>query len=174
MSRGRDNRKGREFILWWILQGALLTGFPGQLFAAQDYYWDQPQILVPQHIRFPQAHEIDGHVVALYQEIVPQNDGSGQIFIDIIDSSAERTFAAPRRIAGPFLYAGSVPLIYWSTVDAKGRIFVVISATGSTMQVIRSDDGGIRFVDSGSISFNGATVSPRIFARDGGGYILFA
>ncbi len=174
MSRGRDYRRSRELVLRWTLAAVLLAGFSGQLLVAQDYYWDQARILVPQRVRFPQAHAIGDHMVALYQEIVPQTDTAGQIFIDLVDSTADGTFTPPRRIAGPFSYDGSVPLIYWSVVDSQGRIFVVISATGSSVQIIRSDDGGSRFVDSGSISFNGATVSPRMFTRDGGGYILFA
>ncbi len=151
----------------------LLAGIVFPVFAAQDYYWSQAQTLVSQNVRFPQAHAIDGHMVVLYQEVVQQTDSTGQIYIDLLASSASG-WSKPKRIAGPFSFDGSVPLIYWSLVDTQGRIFVAISGTGATVQVIRSEDGGQTFTDSGSITFTSATVSPRIFARQNGGYILFA
>jgi len=158
-----------------ILLGALLTAGSSQLLFSQDYYWNDPQFLNQQHnVRFPQALSIDGHIWLTYEQ-VDQNAGTtGSIFIDIVDSTNGTTFSEPQSIAGPFPFDGAVPLIYWSMVDSKGRIVVAISSNGTTTQILRSDASGRNFATIGQVTSTASTVSPRLFGRSGGGYILFA
>lgn len=173
MSRESNHPTLRTPLFRWVLAALLLAAVAFPAFSAQDYYWSQAQALVSRNVRFPQAHALDGRTVVLYQEVIQQSDTTGQLYIDLLTSTAAG-WTKPKRIAGPFSFDGSVPLIYWSVVDARGRILVAISGTGATVQVIRSEDGGATFTDSGSITFSAATVSPRIFARENGGYVLFA
>ncbi len=143
--------------------------------SAQNYYWNAPQFLTQQtDIRFPQAFTHDGHIWVIFQQIVPDNNGNGTINIEVASSSDGVNFTPPEKVAGPFSYEGSPPLIFWGMVDPQGHIFIAISISGSNTRVLRSDDGGKTFVPSGQIDSPDVTVSPRVFAREDGGYILFA
>ncbi len=157
----------------------LLASCALPLFALADFYWETPVPFVPGAARFPVSASAGTVSAVAWQESSSSGDDSGAISLSVAVKRSGEGWKTYRNIAGPYAFAGSEPAITSIAVAPSGRILLAVSASASTIEVLSSEDYGNRF---SKIVLNGAksplgssgAVSPRIFVRADGGFILFA
>ncbi len=166
------------FILLPVSALALFTIFGPLRCAtvwAQDFYWEEAQRLSRGSAAFPQALEAglpnDRRTVAVWQEFEQQGE-DGQAWLSLA-SWGRAGIEKKNRFAGPFGYGGTVPVLFSLANDQRGSLAIAVSSGSRSVSVYRSADGGISFFPPSTITLDTAVVSPRIFARTGGGWYVF-
>ncbi|MEW5816996.1 MAG: sialidase family protein, partial [Spirochaetota bacterium] len=140
----------------------------------QDFYWEEPSILVKSGARFPKAAAGRGVIAVAWQEFIKERTDRGVIYLNLKISSDGKNWTERGRCAGPFAYAGSEVPVFSLAVDEKGAIYLAVSSSEDSITILKSIDFGENFsVLAKKVTFK-ATVSPRLFIKGDGTLILFA
>ena len=143
--------------------------------AAQDFYWESPRPLIDGSGRFPSLLQLEGGILAIWQESVTTNEGSdeavGQVWLSMA-RNAGKGWEIQHRFAGPFAFRGTEPLLYSATGEGR-KVAIATSAGDGRIEVLISTDGGASFKTAARPAPSSAAVAPRIFISAQGGYILF-
>jgi serine phosphatase RsbU (regulator of sigma subunit) len=78
-----------------------------------------------------------------------------------------------RGLGGPYAWSGSEPALLSVAVDPRNRIVLAVAASISDTEILVSGDGGETFERTRIRSGSDGSVAPRIYPREGGGYLLF-
>ncbi|MDR3123624.1 MAG: SpoIIE family protein phosphatase [Treponema sp.] len=167
-------KKNRAILFFLLCRAA-------QVCALSDFYWEQPDFFSPDGGSpggsFPVTAFNGGVAVVAWQENtggpVGEDDG-GQIAVSVAVKRSGENWRVRRGVGGPYAYSGSEPALLSAAVDAQGRIVLAAAASIADTELLVSGDGGETFdrvrIRSGAES----SVAPRVYPREGGGYLLFA
>ena len=158
-------------------RGALLAGFLILLLLpaafGQDLYWEDPEFLVPQGGRFPQAKAGGGVMATAWQETRSFPDGKIEAYLSIKTTRDGLTWRENRRFAGPYVYYGNETTIFSLAVDQRGGIRFAVLSSENTVDFYVSGDEGMTFSKASTRLSVNTTLAPRLFIKDDGGYLLF-
>jgi serine phosphatase RsbU (regulator of sigma subunit) len=167
--------KKKRAILFFLLCRAV------QVCALSSFYWEQPDFFSPDggppEGSFPVTAFNDSIAVLAWQENAAgpavAGDG-GQIVVSVAVKRPGGDWRVRRGVAGPYAYSGSEPALLSVAVDARDRIVLAAAASIADMEILVSGDDGETFSRARLRSDAEGSVAPRIYPREGGGYLLFA
>jgi len=140
---------------------------------ATDYYWEDPQSLVPSESRFPSSASNGTVSLVLWQEIVSGSPDGGTMYLSahVYDG---RSWFLRRRFTGPVSYAGDIPSIASCAVDSQNTLLVSALFSSGDIRVFSSADFGSSWSESRVSSGGESLLSPVIFSLSDGGFLLLA
>jgi serine phosphatase RsbU (regulator of sigma subunit) len=143
----------------------------------QELYWENPEVIQAQGVRFSQSATGGGLIVVSWQELVTRANGQGDIFLSLAVSSDGQNWTRHERFYGPVPYSEPDPTlhppVYSMIVDSKRRISMAVAVAERVTAIIVSDDDGKSFREVARLESQFPTVTPGIFASARGGYLLF-
>jgi hypothetical protein len=139
---------------------------------ARAEYWEAPESLAEG--RFPSFFASKAGPLLIWQESATSSEaGAARIRF--------ARFESGRWITGdvsgssyPFSAAAAPPILYSASQSKDGVIAVAIAASGTSIEIRMSRDGGKSFVAAGTLRTSTTSVAPRIYPSVRGGWILFA
>lgn len=140
---------------------------------AQDFYWESPQYLGTTDSRFPVSATNGKTSAILFQDIEKASSDAGTIWLSLRVYSLGEWHAIDR-FAGPFSYEGEIPSIATACVDSRGSVIIAAATDVNTISIFKTDDLGSTFSVKKLNGDTSPVLSPRVFARADGGYLLFA
>ncbi len=146
---------------------AILIVLHATLLSAQIMHWEDPQVLVADGARFPQAVSGGGLVAVVWQEFE-----ASRVWLSLRTSRDLVTWTERRRFAGPYPYEGEQAPLFSAEADDRGRLYVAVASSDRQTTILTSADGGSRFVTT-TITAPVTTVAPRLSARADGTVYLF-
>lgn len=150
---------------------------PTHAATAQDIFWERPQVLEDQQVRFSSSFAGDGRMAVAWEEVVPQGNGSGAIYLSLGVSRDGVTWTWHRRFFGPIQYSGlepgSEPQVYSMVVDRDGRILVAVTSAEREITILASADPNLAFAPVAHISSPEPLVAPSLFLTETGTFLLF-
>ncbi len=151
---------------------------PVPVLRAQEIFWERPQVSDDQQVRYSSSFAGDGRMAVAWEEIVPQGNGSGAIYLSLGASRDGATWTWHRRLFGPIQYSGlesgSEPQVYSMVIDRAGRILVAVTSAEQEITILASSDSNLTFVPIARIPSQQSLVAPNLFLTDGGTLLLFA
>jgi methyl-accepting chemotaxis protein len=136
-------------------------------------FWEDPEVLVAPNARFAQADSAPGLLVLAWQQFQPTGQDAGEVTLWVKTSTDGKAWSENRRFAGPYPYSRKEAPLFSLVVGPNGIIYIAVSADEFTTTVYMSDDGGERFEQAAEMTTQTTTVTPRLFAKDDGGLLLF-
>ena len=158
----------RAPLLLLLLLGALCTPL-----VAQSFYWETPQVLIPEKARFPAADSGGDLVAVVWQEVETRPEGGGQIYLSIQTSSDFRSWQRNDRFLGPIPFEEQELQLYSTAVDRSGTIYLAVAAGEKKTELYRSTSAGQSFILMSTIEAGTASLAPSISLTDGGNILLF-
>ncbi|MFP3042590.1 SpoIIE family protein phosphatase [Treponema primitia] len=158
---------------------AMLLFFLGcavSLSALSDFFWEQPDLFIPQEADFPVSAFNDDISILAWQENHTgpvEGGGDGQIVISLALKRTGDPWRMYPAVGGPYTYSGAEPAILSVAVDSRGRIILAAAASASETEILISGDQGESFRRVRLNNGAEGSVAPRIYSRTGGGYLLF-
>ncbi len=140
---------------------------------AQSFFWETPQVLVPEGARFPTAVSGGGLVAVGWQVIEPNPGGGGQVYLSIQTSRDIHTWRRNNRFAGPISYEDREVQLYSMAIDRSGTIYLAVAAGDKETALYRSSDDGQTFILLSTIEAGTTSLAPNISLTDGGNILLF-
>jgi hypothetical protein len=140
---------------------------------ARAEYWEAPEVVAEG--RFPTFFAAKAGPLVLWQESQSTGEETGKARIrfaryeggkwirgDVSDSSYA------------YSSTGAPPLVYSAAQSKGGIIAVAIAASGTSVEIKLSRDGGRSFAAAGQLESATTSVAPRIYPSASGGWIVFA
>jgi serine phosphatase RsbU (regulator of sigma subunit) len=149
--------------------------FSGALFS-QQFYWEDPEILVPDGASFVRAASGGGLSAVLRHEYGPETDGARELYLSLSVMVQDNQWQRRDRIIGPISYVGDSVPVASIAVDQSAVIYIALSETGDSIGIYRSTDQGRNFektAETGLDNNSGAVVAPRLFISSSGALMLF-
>jgi len=159
----RHASKGLRIALLLVLALAALP--------AWAEYWEAPETIAEG--RFPSFFATKAGPLLIWQESqsageagkawirFARNEGGRWIRGDVSDS------------AYSYSSTGAPPILYSAAQSRNGTIAVAIAASGTSVEVRLSRDGGRSFAAAGRLESATTSVAPRIYPSASGGWIIF-
>ncbi|MFP4363353.1 MAG: SpoIIE family protein phosphatase [Spirochaetia bacterium] len=144
------------------------------LLTAQELFWEDPQVLVSDNVRFIQSVSSSERMFVAWQEFESTGEDTGRTWVSFASSTDGSEWIENRRFAGPFDYIGNQNSIYSLAVTPQGNILIAVSASEENVLIFRSEDGGESFQEISQIETETLLITPRLFGKADGGYLLFA
>jgi len=151
----------------------LLLSAGGEALFAQQIYWDNPEVLIPGGVTFPETRSAGGVIATVWEEFGTSVGGEKTVSLSITTSTDGKSWATSRRFLGPFPFSGTEVPVFSLAVDSKGKIFVAVLTSSTRIAIYESSDTGSSFSQLSELNGERTTVAPRLFVRSGGGLILF-
>ena len=161
----------KPFLLAILLILLLLA--PGTPTRAQSYFWETPQVLVPGSARFPTAVSGGGVAAVIWQEVVADPKGGGQIYLSIQTSTDMRSWNRNVRIIGPLTFEEREVQLYSIAIDDSATIYLAVAVGEQETEIYRSSDAGRSFNLLSTVQAGTASLAPSIFLTGGGNILLF-
>jgi hypothetical protein len=143
--------------------------------ALSNFYWEKPDFFNPDGLsgtgNFPVTAFNGSIAVLAWQE---NTGGGNQITVSAAVKRRGEAWRVRRGVGGPYFYSGSEPALLSAAVDPQGRILLAAAASVADTEILISGDGGESFDRVRLRSGAESSVAPRIYPREGGGYLLFA
>ncbi|MBP5519296.1 MAG: SpoIIE family protein phosphatase [Treponema sp.] len=142
-------------------------------FAAEDFYWENPDVITNTEARFPFTVESVNKKESylFWQEV---DSSQKQIYLSVRKYNSLKKYSEHKRFAGPFSYSGDeVPDIYTAAVLKKGTIGVAVMTGRSNLSVFVSQDGAKSFTETKLPATSSITIAPRIYATGNDTFKLF-
>ncbi|MDA3851559.1 MAG: SpoIIE family protein phosphatase [Spirochaetaceae bacterium] len=138
--------------------------------AAQEFYWEYPEVLVPQNAYFPQVANNGEVMVVLWQEY----SGDFQNYIIRgISSSDGNNWTEPQDLIGPIGFSTENPVSFFSLIVLSNDSFLLaLPRSANSMLVYQSSDA-LNFQEQGEILSEKALLAPRLFQSGEGTPIAF-
>jgi hypothetical protein len=140
---------------------------------AQSFFWETPQVLVPEGARFPTAVSGGGLVAVGWQVIEPNPDGGGQVYLSIQTSRDIDSWRRNNRFIGPISYEDREVQLFSMAIDRSGTIYLAVAAGDNQTALYRSSDEGQTFTLLSTIEAGTASLAPTISLTDSGKILLF-
>ncbi|HDQ14471.1 MAG TPA: HAMP domain-containing protein [Sediminispirochaeta sp.] len=161
-------------MLFVTIQFFLLSVFG---LSAQELYWEDPRIVIPDGARFPQTAYKDELSLVLWHEYEYQGGEATRTSVSLMWSRGDQEWSIHRGIIGPYQFSGSeVPYASISISD-EGEIFIAAAASGQRIEIFSyetGDDEARRIGSLGAEGTEGISLAPRLSHTADGGMIVFA
>jgi hypothetical protein len=142
--------------------------------AAQELYWEEAEILVPDGARFPMAAQNAGRTAVIWHEFEYRNTKPYQTSVSIMVLGEDGEWETRRRAVGPFPFVGEEVPYASVAINRRGEIAVAVASSGKRIDIHLIGPEIRRIASLGSGQEDGLSVAPRLFSRGGGGFILCA
>ena len=162
-------------ILFVVSLLFLMTGAAG--LPAQELYWEEPEILVPEGARFPSVHQNDEHTVILWHEFEYSRQEAVSASVSLMLRTEEGGWDIRRGAVGPFPFSGDEVPFASAVVDENGQVLIAVSSSGQKIEIyaIPSSGGQVRQVTTiGEGQEGDVSVAPKLFYTSTGGFLLCA
>jgi hypothetical protein len=148
----------------------IITLFP---LAAQELYWEYPEILVPEKARFPQVAAGGGLTVVLWQEFSAFENEKADVDLFAMIRKNGGEWSSRNKIPDTYTVTGKEVSIFSLSVDEDGNIYVTVLSSDNTVTLYISDDGGDSFRQRTSLESVPTTVAPRLYVKEDDGLIMY-
>ncbi|MEI8257071.1 MAG: hypothetical protein WCJ30_15465 [Deltaproteobacteria bacterium] len=139
--------------------------------AAADF-WEAPQTMAQG--RFPTFFAGKAGPLLVWQESKVSGDsGAAWIRFARFEAGTWKTGNVSDS-SYSFSSSSSPPILYSATQAQDGTIAVAIAASGTSIEVKLSRDGGRSFERAGKVESTVTSVAPRIYPSASGGWLVFA
>lgn len=174
MFRVRPVARFIPFLAALVIAVAMVVGGGGTAMA-QDLFFEDPRLVVPDNAGFPQVVSTGGYLVIVYQEYVPAEGGvGGQIYLSALRSTNGRDWQSLERFAGPVPYSRSLrPQVFSLRRAGDGALLVALVDGADTVRILRTPDAGSTVEEVAAVPTDATTVTPLLFRRSDGGLLLF-
>ena len=155
----------------------LLLMLPALAVHAQQLYWEEPTILVPENGRFPRVEQNGGTTAIIWHEFRYDGDEPVDMSVSLMLRSEGGEWDRREQILGPFEFVGDEVPFASLAVDSRGRVVVATASSGRRIEVYEIDGPGaaIRQLDVlGDAGGEGVSVAPKLFYKQDGGFIICA
>ena len=151
----------------------ILTAFSSVELIAQDFYWEQEQVLVGRSAGFIRTESGGGLIASIWQDEVSSSENGGEFYLSVISSTDGMNWKDNKRFAGPFRYTGKQNYFFSFVIDDNGTITLAVSNNDNSVSLYRSNNGGADFIEIHRTEVFPVRVSPRLSRRSDDGLILF-
>ena len=136
------------------------------------YYWETPTRMTVKNTQFLHSASRGNVSIAVWQEVVPENDNQGVVYVSLSVYSSGQWFTN-ERITPSIPYDVNVPSITSCTIGNDGSILIASLNEKTKLVVYKSVDNGRSF-ESTEITLDANDYSsPYITTTSKGGYLLF-
>jgi len=164
----------RPELLFTVFCVILISGlFSVERVFAQDFYWEDEEILITAGTDFSRSGSGGGRMVSMWQDETFADNEGGTFYLSLSASSDGQDWNSNERFLGPFEYAGKASYFYSFVIDDFGKIILAVAEDDNTIGIYESSDGGKAFSDIYHSSAFPVRVSPRLSLRADGGLLLF-
>ncbi|GAB6090998.1 PP2C family protein-serine/threonine phosphatase [Spirochaeta dissipatitropha] len=135
-------------------------------------FFDIPREFPETNVRFPSAGSLNDDLVLLYQEVVPNQNGGGRIYLRLQTAVDGRDWADSKRISSAISYSSDSPPAVFSAVFSGDRITIALAEESDSFSIyqITSIDSEVELLQR--IRTDGSFVAPRLFDSSDG-FLLF-
>jgi hypothetical protein len=153
----------------WVLMTVMLAL---AVQPARAEYWEAPETIAEG--RFPSFFAAKAGPLLIWQE--SQSSGeAGKAWIRFARYEDGRWLRGSVSDSSyGYSSSGAPPILYSAAQARNGTIAVAIAASGTSVEVRLSRDGGRTFALAGSLESATTSVAPRIYPSASGGWIVFA
>lgn len=138
--------------------------------AAQDFYWEDPQILIPRRALYPQVLEQEDQLLLIWQE-VSQDRSSYNLYTKI--STDGLTWSDSKQILGPVeFYQEEEVALFTILAHERGGYSLAAPLSATGLAIYESQDG-VSFQQVEVLEQEKAILSPQIYENAQGRPILF-
>ncbi|MGP1521020.1 MAG: SpoIIE family protein phosphatase [Treponema sp.] len=136
------------------------------------YYWETPTRMTVKNTQFLHSASGGGKSIAVWQEVVPESDSKGVVYVSLSVYSSGGWFTN-ERITPAIPYTVNVPSITSCTVGNDGSILIASLNEKTKLVIYKSKDNGHSF-EATEIELDANDYSsPYITTTSKGGYLLF-
>ncbi len=139
---------------------------------ADKYYWESPERITVKNTQFLHSDSRNGTSIAVWQEVVPSQNGDGVVYVSLSVYSGGKWFTH-ERITPAIPYSINIPSIASATIGKDGTILVCAINEKDKLVVYSSKDGGISFEEATITLPSNDFSSPYIITTSKGGYLIF-
>ena len=136
------------------------------------YYWETPNRMTVKNTRFLHSADRGNVSIAVWQEVVPENDSKGETYVSLAVCSAGRWFIN-ERITPAIPYTVNIPSITSCTIGNDGSILIASLNEKTKLAIYKSEDGGHTFEQTEIELDANDYSSPYITTTSKGGYLIF-
>lgn len=137
---------------------------------AQDFYWENPEILVGEKALFPQVVANDEMILAVWQEFIEDNQG---YTLNYIFSSDGLSWSEPQIIGEPVPFVTEQEVALYSLLSKENGSFLIVTPSDENRLMFFSSENGRDWTLSDEIQSEEAMLTPRLFENSRGEPILF-
>ena len=160
-------------IRTFLLTTVLFLTFALVPLGALDFYWENPESLAAEGVRFSRTVTTGSKTVVMWQETEKESDESGRTYLSLAVTGDGYTWQKRERVLGAFPFIGSEIQFFSHVVDEDGRIVLAVSTQDNRIGIFASEDDGESFEELTRTEAFATRVTPKLFRRNGNGYILF-
>ena len=145
--------------------------------SAQNLYWEDPRILVPDNGRFPEVSQNGDTTVVLWHEFIYSDQKPLSSSVSFMTRKGDGGWNIRRAVIGPFPFTGDEVPFASVAVDDRGRILIAVSSSGQRTDVYSMSSAGEevrRIATIGEGRGGNLSVSPRLFYTSRGEFVLCA
>ncbi len=167
----KENIKGIKILLLFLCM--LFHGLT--LSFGEDFYWENPRILVPSNAWFPVTASDSKTGYILWQEYSGFSGNTGKVWFSVASTTNGASFSLHRKVLGPFSVTGDKIPMASMAIDQRGVLYIAVAISGTGIAVYRSADSGKTFTLAGTAAggANTPTVAPKLFITAGNHFLLF-
>ncbi|MBN2050312.1 MAG: serine/threonine protein phosphatase, partial [Spirochaetales bacterium] len=140
---------------------------------ALDFYWENPRVLVEEGVRFSRTVTTGDRTVVVWQESEILSEERGRTWISLAVTEDGVSWSRYPRVLGPFPFVGREIQFHSHTVDEDGRILLALSTDDYAVTLYSTQNPIEGFQELSKSEALTTRVTPRLFRRNGRGYILF-
>ncbi|MDC7124329.1 MAG: sialidase family protein, partial [Spirochaetales bacterium] len=140
---------------------------------AQDFYWENEEILVSSGAEFSRTASGGGVIASVWQDEVSSNNNGGSFYLSMAVSENGMDWSFNKRFLGPFNYTGKQSYFFSEVINDSGDIILAVSENDNSVRIYSSSDKGQTFSEISRLAAFPVRVSPYISLRSDGGFILF-
>lgn len=136
------------------------------------YYWETPNRMTVKNTQFLHSASKDDVSIAVWQEVVPENETKGVLYVSLSVYSSG-VWSINERITPPIPYSMNVPSVTSCTIGNDGSILIASLNEKTKLVIYKSKDNGRTF-ESNEITLDANDYSsPYITTTSKGDYLLF-
>ncbi len=167
-------KKKKYFRPTWFFALYMLCSIVPLSFA-EEFFWENPRILVPDNAWFPITASDGKKGYVLWQEYSSSTKNTEMVSFSIAFTNDGVTLVKHRKVIGPFTVTGEKIPRAFLAVGENGIVYVAVAVSGTGIAVYRSLNAGKTFELAGRArgGTNTPTVAPKLFITSGNHFVLF-
>ena len=136
------------------------------------YYWETPTRMTVKNTQFLHSASRGGVSIAVWQEVIPENESKGVLYISLSIYSSGMWFTN-ERITPAIPYSSNIPSVTSCTIGNDGSILIASLNEKTKLVIYKSKDNGRSFESTEIILDANDYSSPYITTTSKGDYLLF-
>lgn len=141
--------------------------------AAGELFWENPDFLTNKNSFFADFLASEEMMYTVWEEYFSAGGERGTLVLKVRRSRDGKSWEDIKIPAAPFSVVGEPVKYYSAAVDKEGNLFLALSSSASLVSVYKVASGENVGEKLSEISTGNLAVSPRLFAKEGGGFLLF-